>query len=91
MSFEVIAEPRCAADYAPMWLQDMLPADATREHIARAYAHHIIGDMGRPKTMATVRKHMLAVWPFLQRLGEEQPGLFDEVLLRYAEVFLGGE
>ncbi len=97
VSFEVITDdrpdtaPRTAASYAPDWLVDMLPADATPDHIARAYAHHLIGDMGRPKTFATVRKHILANWPFLRALADEQPGLFDEIWLRYAEVFLGGE
>lgn len=97
MTFEIVIDtgpetaPRTAADYAPDWLRDMLPPDAAPDHIARAYAHHLIGDMGRPKTFATVRKHLLANWLFLRALADEQPGLFDEVLLRYAEIFLGGE
>lgn len=97
MTFEVVIDtgleviPRRAADCAPMWLIDMCPENYSPEQIAQAYAHHLIGDMARPKKMETVRKHILAAGPFLLRLGEEQPGLFDEILCAYVERFLGGE
>ena len=98
MSFEVETPKNSAVHYVYDWLQDQMDPQATDTQRVRCMAHHLIGHMSpdrgdprRPKTLATIRKHFLAVWPFLERLGVEQPDLFDEVMVAYVERYLSGD
>lgn len=74
-----------AREFVPDWLQDQCPASYTDAQVVQAYAHHIIGDTVNPKKLDTVRKHILMNWRFLGALGEESPGLFDEVMTAFVE------
>lgn len=69
----------------PDWFRDIKPADISVDQLFHDYAYHIIGAMGGPVKMATVRDHTLAQWRFLRELAVMHPEIFDEILCRYAE------
>jgi hypothetical protein len=96
MTFEIegIAEPRKAVDYAADWMRDLCAnwrPDYTDAQVVQAYAHHLIGDMKRPKKFETVIGQMTFNWSFLRCLADENPGLFTEVWVAFTERFYGGE
>jgi len=55
------------------------------------YGYYLIGELRAPKTMATVRRHVIGQWAFLRTLAEQQPDIFDEFQVAYAERFLGAD
>lgn len=74
-----------AREWIDTHVMDELPDGVSEADAAQAFAYHMIWKMQQPKTIATVRKHMLAKNRFLLRLAEIQPDLFDEVMCAYAE------
>lgn len=64
---------------------DELPNGVSELDAAKAQAFHMIWKMKQPKTIDTVRKHMLMKNRFLLRLAEIAPEHFDEVMCAYAE------
>ena len=94
LTIDTGAEPKpvTAVDLVPGWLSDHICPDSySPAQIVQTYAHHMIGDMNRPRKLETVRAHILNDWNFLRLLAAENPGLFDEILCAYVERFLGGE
>lgn len=79
------AAPPTAVDFVSDWLKDQCPPDYADWQIVQAYAHHIIGDMKRPKKLETVIEHMLFNWRFIGAVGKENPGLFTEIWAAFAE------
>ena len=86
-----------AVDLVADWLRDQCPADYTPAQIVQAYAHHLMGHMSpdrgdprRPVRLSTIRDHFMANRRFVWAVAEEQPELFDEILVAYAERVLGG-
>jgi hypothetical protein len=75
----------------PTWFQDEMPDDITPERMAHNYAYHLIGKLSGYKSMKFARKHLIGHWPFLLRLSEIHPEIFDEVLATYAEVWAAAE
>lgn len=76
-----------AIEQVPDWFRDACGTD-DESRIAHDYAYHLIGEMlddNGPKTMKTVRRHMLAKWAFLAALADMHPDVFDEVFTTYAE------
>lgn len=74
--------------HIPDWFLDLCrdPADTAR--VYRSYAEHIVGQMAVPVKAATVRKHLVAVWPFLRQLADTDPAAFDWVITEYTERLL---
>lgn len=88
MSFTIdtgIAPQTTATQYAPDWFLDQYATAPDDRRVAHDYAYHLIGQMNNPKTMATVRKHVLMQWGFLRLLADEWPDVFDEFWAAYAE------
>jgi hypothetical protein len=81
------------ADYTvrsviPDWFQDLMPDNATDEQLAHDYAYHLVGALGNPKKMDTVRKHFLQQFSFMHFLAGMHPTVFDELVCAYAEMAL---
>lgn len=76
--------------FMPDWFVDRNDTGDDRRLI-HDYGYYLIGDLRTPKTMATVRKHVMAQWSFLRLLAEEWPEVFDEFQVAYAERFLGAD
>ncbi len=77
-------------DRIPDWFRDTYPDERDVARIVHDYGYHLIGAMNpdnpnNPKTVATVRKHMLAAWWFIRDLAEMHPDVFDELMTAYAE------
>lgn len=84
--------PRTAVDFAADWMRDLCAnwhPEYTDAQVVQAYAHHLIGDMTRPKKIDTVRGQLAFNWAFLRCLMDENPGLFDEVMTAYVERLQG--
>lgn len=77
--------PTDARTLIPDYILDELPDGASEGQAAQEYAYHLIWRMQQPKTLKTVRRHMLASNAFMMRLAEINPEVFDEVLCAYAE------
>jgi hypothetical protein len=71
----------------PTWFQDEMPEDMPPERLMHNYAYHLIGKLGTYKSMMYARRHLVGHWPFLQRLADIHPEIFDEVMTAYAEVY----
>ncbi len=71
-------------DRLPDWFLDQQPEDATDAQLCFTYGQWLTGETRRPKTVATVRKHLLAAWWFLPHLAEHHPEVFDDLLCAYA-------
>lgn len=74
-----------AIDFIPDWARDICPPEYEGRQVVMMYAHHIMGDIKRPKKIETVVDHMLFNWRFLGALGRENPGLFTEIWTAFAE------
>jgi hypothetical protein len=89
MNFEIdtglSAHPQTAVDFVADWMRDQCPQSYEDWQIVQAYAHHIIGDMSRPKKPETVINHLLFDWRFIGALGRENPQLFKEIWTAFAE------
>lgn len=81
---EAIA-PTDARSMIPDHVLDIFPDDVSEHQAAVAYAYDIISSFNRPKTMATVRRKLIAANKFLLRLSEIDAAVFDEVMCAYAE------
>lgn len=77
--------PIDARTMIPDYILDDLPDGATEIAAARAFAYHMIWKIKQPKRLETVRKHFTFNWPFMRRLSEIEPEVFDELLCAYAE------
>lgn len=66
--------------------RDTLGPDATQAEIDDAVILLILGDLRTPKTLATVRRHLIMWWPTLADIAEREPDLFDSVLMEFAEI-----
>lgn len=80
-----------AVSYVPDWALDQCVGQPDARVIAY-FAQHLIGEMnpdrgdGRaPKKMETVRKHFLKNWHFVRLMADEDPDLFDAILVAYGE------
>ena len=76
--------PRGLRDRLPDWFLDQEPEDATDARLCFDYGQWLIAATAKPKTVKTVRTHLLAAWWFLPTLAEQHPEVFDELLCAYA-------
>ena len=89
-------KPKTAIDCMTGWMADEVnfgtddPGPPAQR--VQSYAHLIMGsfspdrgDKRCPKTTRSHRKNLMFQWGFLKCLAEENPGLFDEVLVAYVE------
>ena len=67
----------------PDWFLDREPETATDAQLAFTYGQHLISEALRPKTVATVRRHLLAAWWVLPIIAEHHPEVFDGILVTY--------
>lgn len=74
-------------EYIPDWFRDICDG-VSNERTVHDFAYHLMGAMNNPKTIDTVRKHILANWRFLAVLADMHPGVFDEFWTAYAERIL---
>lgn len=65
---------------------DALSEDASQAQVDDLAAQMIIGDLRGPKTLKTVRAHMLRLWPLIAPLADREPELFDQIILEFAEI-----
>jgi len=92
MSFTIEAADKPATyrmDHVAMLLdmaRDSLPEDATQAQIDDMVVQYIIGDLRRPKRLATVRSHLVRYWTLIEPLAYREPDLFDQIMLEYAEL-----
>lgn len=73
------------ATFISDWFKDQYPENTPVEKLAHDYAYHLIGALKNPKMMKTVRTHFVAQFPFMQRLAEMHPDVFDELVAAYTE------
>jgi hypothetical protein len=64
---------------------DSLPDNAPQHIIDDKIAQAITGVLRGPKTLATVRRKFVALWPLIAPLAERQPQEFDAILLEYLD------
>lgn len=77
-----------ALDHVKLLLQsvhDELPEDATQAQIDDLISQYVIGDLRQPKTMRTVRNHLLRYWPVIAPLAAREPEIFDQILLEFCD------
>lgn len=70
----------------PDWFMDLMPEGTTPERAMHQYAYHIVGKLSEYHSSKFARRFFLGHWPFLGRLAEIYPEIFDEVMTAYAEV-----
>lgn len=92
MSFTISNSPQTAhvyaIDHVEMLLQtvhDELEDDATQAQIDDLLCQYIVGDLRQPKTLKTVRGHLLRYWPLIAPLANREPDLFDQILLEFCD------
>lgn len=90
----IIEEPRVGfqnhlkIDRAGETLQailDSLPEDATQAQIDGKTVEWVTGELRSPKTLQTVRRRFVQLWPLISPLAESYPAGFDAILLEFAE------
>jgi hypothetical protein len=64
---------------------DSLPQDATQAQIDGMTAQWVMGELRTPKTLQTVRRRFVQLWPLIAPLAERQPDQFDAITLEFAE------
>lgn len=72
----------------PDWFIDQMPDGQDAALTLARFGQHMIGELQSPhgpKTMATVRKHILARWSVLRTIADHHPELFDEIMVAYGE------
>lgn len=67
-------------------VRDALPEDATQAQIDAAMISVILGELHAPKTLQTVRRRLVQLWPLISPLAEREPEQMDAILLEYAEI-----
>lgn len=65
---------------------DGLPENATQAQRDAAIVACVLGELHRPKMMATVRARFVSMWAVIAPLAETDPTGFDEILGCYAEL-----
>ena len=84
--------PQGARMFVPGYVTDSWTPDSyTDAQIVQCYAHHLMGEMKTKRRADTVREMVAANWGFLSHLMTENPGLFDEFFVAYAERLLGAD
>ena len=66
--------------------RDSLPWDAPQEAVDAAVTRLIVADLQRPKTLATVRRHLLGMWSIISDLATRDPAGFDRIIAEYHEL-----
>lgn len=90
MSFEIDtgqflpAARQTAKDFIADWSPMLFHTD-DEKLLVQKYAYYLIGEITGPKRLETCRRHLLANWRFVRCLADEDPTLFDEILMAYAE------
>jgi hypothetical protein len=79
------AFPRGAADALLFGVMDSLPENATQAQIDSALVQWITGALRKPKTLPTVRRKLVGLFPLLAELAEREPEQFDAILLEYLD------
>ena len=64
---------------------DSLPHDATQAQIDGKTVEWVTGELRSPKTLQTVRRRLVQLWPLITPLAESYPEGFDAILLEFAE------
>jgi hypothetical protein len=64
---------------------DSLPDNAPQDVIDDKLAQAVTGVLRGPKTLASVRGKLVALWPLIAPLAERQPEQFDAILLEYLD------
>lgn len=78
------ATPQTAKDFIADW-SSMLFHTADEKVLVQKYAQYVMGEITGPKKLETCRKHLVANWRFIRCLADEEPTIFDEILMAYAE------
>lgn len=73
------------ADNLMSAILDSLPEDATQEQIDGMTAQWVMGELRSPKTLQTVRRRFVQLWPLIEPLAHRQPDQFDAIALEFAE------
>lgn len=66
--------------------RDSLPWDAPQEAIDAELTKLIVVMLGQPKTLATVRRHLIGMWPIIADLAQRDPAGFDRIIAEYHEL-----
>jgi hypothetical protein len=68
-------------------VMDSLPPDATQAQIDAAMVSMILSELRTPRTLKTVRRRLLQLWPLFAELAQEhsEPAQADAILIEYAE------
>jgi hypothetical protein len=66
-------------------VMDSLPENAPQDMIDDKLAQAVMGILRGPKTLATVRGKLVALWPLIAPLAERQPEQFDAIILEYLD------
>ena len=89
-SFEILTDERRMYSFGDTAIidaaMDSLPPDATQEQIDARMVEYITGDLRKPKTMKTIRRHFIGHWQHIAPLAERAPELFDSIILEMAEL-----
>lgn len=64
---------------------DSLPADAPQAQIDAAMVAMLLSELRTPKTLKTVRRRLLQLWPLIAEMSEREPQQIDAILIEYAE------
>jgi hypothetical protein len=64
---------------------DSLPDNAPQDVIDDKLVQAVTGVLRGPKTLASVRGKLVALWPLIAPLAERQPEQFDAILLEYLD------
>lgn len=72
-------------DVITMGVLDSLPADATQEQVDAATIEVILGRLYEPRTLDTMRRQLLQLWPLMSGLAQTEPAQFDAILTEYVE------
>ena len=64
---------------------DRLPEYATQDQVDGMTAQWVMGELRSPKTLQTVRRRFVQLWPLIAPLAERQPDQFDAIALEFAE------
>lgn len=66
-------------------VMDSLPENATQAQIDDMLVQVIMGILRKPRTLATVRRKLVSLFPILKGIAEREPAQFDAILLEYLD------
>jgi hypothetical protein len=79
------AFPRGPGEALLFAVMDSLPEDATQAQIDSRLVQMITGMLRKPKTLPTVRRKLVSLFPLLAELSDREPEQFDAIILEYLD------